>query len=116
MNTSHKILSYAIKIQLLFIDNTTYTSHKASNYIVKTKFHTNASFKISSLIRALVYQYKFLCTISNNIEVFEEPVPVKKNCLIMQLNSRSMRRIELIRKACTPCRNFSNFFLKRQDQ
>ena len=59
----------------------------------------NVSFKTTSLIRALMQQYKFLCTISNNIEVYEEPVPLKKNCLTVQLNSRSVRRIELNRKA-----------------
>ena len=33
-NTSYKIFSNTIKIQLLFIDTFTYTSHKVTNYVV----------------------------------------------------------------------------------
>ena len=43
-------------------------------------------------------QYKLLYIISNNIEVYVEPVHEQRDpltCLTMQLNLRPMRRIEL---------------------
>ena len=43
--------------------------------------------------------------ISNNIEVYEQPVPRTKK---IQSNSRPVRRKELCTKVCTASQNFSN--------
>ena len=45
--------------------------------------------------------YKLLYTISNNIEVFEEPVPQTEKSVTVQLNSRPVRGIELQANVCT---------------
>ena len=43
----------------------------------------------------------FPYTISNNIEVYEEPMQRVNENLTLKLNSRPVRRIELCTKVCT---------------
>ena len=48
-------------------------------------------------------QYKLLYTISNNVEVYEEPVTRMKNIRrhVVKFEVRPVRRIELYAKVCT---------------